>query len=59
MTNREKFKEVFGYEPRVDVCVAPSWICDDYRQCSKCPFFGWWRKEYKPCFRMIERGRKK
>ena len=55
MTNAEKFKETFGYEPRRDVCVAPFFVCDDFRQCAKCPFWDWWRKEYKPCFRMKER----
>lgn len=54
MTNREKFKEVFGFLPRVDVCVAPHKVCDDFTQCAKCPFFGWWKKEYKDCFKIKE-----
>lgn len=56
MTNREKFKEVFGFKPNDDAeCVAPSKICyiqDDI--CNDCPFEDWWDKEYKECFRMKE-----
>ena len=50
MTNAEKYKEVFGFEPerRLDC------ICSD---CTKCPIdanccdkylvFDWWNSEYK------------
>ena len=55
MTNREKFKEVFGFYPDVASCVVPRKICaieikkgnDD---CYNCPFDEWWDKEYKACF---------
>lgn len=63
MTNAEKFKEVFGYKPRQDVvltnsedtCVAPLRVCAHEKfKCEKCPFNGWWNKEYKGCFEMKE-----
>ena len=61
MTNREKFKEVFGFTPRAESeCVAPVMICrsreyvcldpDD----SDCPFWNWWDKEYRECFQLKE-----
>ena len=53
MTNREKFKEVFGFEQDGDPCVAPQEICN-HEDCDYCPFWGWWDKEYLPCFRMKE-----
>ena len=60
MTNREKFKEIFGFTPNRDAeCVAPSSIC--YIQegtCAdkdrECPFWMWWDKEYKECFKIKE-----
>ena len=60
MTNREKFKEVFGFTPTKDAeCVAPRAICDIRLDiCAhgddECPFWNWWDKEYKPCFKMKE-----
>ena len=62
MTNREKFKEVFGYTPYTEnMCVAPIKICEEYAengkdfgQCGECPFKNWWDKEYKPCFKLRE-----
>ena len=54
MTNREKFKEVYGFELEGSPCVAPEKICDHYGECGRCPFQGWWEKEYLPCFRMKE-----
>lgn len=51
MTNAEKYKEVFGIEPDIEVCPA--------RTCSECPIGAdheglctskknnWWLKEYK------------
>jgi hypothetical protein len=53
MTNREKFKEVFGFEQDGNPCVAPQEICN-HEDCDYCPFWGWWDKEYLPCFRMKE-----
>lgn len=53
MTNREKFKEVFDFNP--SDCVAPTSICIDRRMgCKDCPFHDWWDKEYKPCFKIKE-----
>lgn len=60
MTNREKFKEVFGFTPREDAeCVAPLSVCyinNDIctSQTVECPFWTWWDKEYKPCFKIKE-----
>ena len=46
MTNAEKYKEVFGFEPNKYGCVA--------KECDSCPLIGtnckthnWWNKEYK------------
>ena len=58
MTNGEKFKEVFGFKPDSDTCPIPNAVCDEMRKdnpklmCIICPFSGWFKKEYKPCFRM-------
>ena len=54
MTNREKFKEIYGFELEGSPCVAPEKVCDHYGECGRCPFKGWWDKEYLPCFRMKE-----
>ena len=63
MTNAEKFKEVFGYTPDKETCVAPDSVCmascgransATEEACQVCPFDGWWNKEYKPCFRLKE-----
>ena len=53
MTNREKFKEVFGFEQDGNPCVAPQVVCN-HEDCDSCPFWGWWDKEYLPCFRLKE-----
>jgi hypothetical protein len=50
MTNREKFKEVYGFELDGNPCAAPQSICNE-QTCERCPFWGWWDKEYKSCFR--------
>lgn len=64
MTNAEKFKEVFGYAPDTNSCLAPQKVCDkqaelhlediedEYssKMCNDCGFKDWWNKEYKPCF---------
>lgn len=59
MTNREKFKEVFGFTPNKAVtmenskfCIVPEKVCMDQKKCDGCPFANWWDKEYKPCFRI-------
>lgn len=54
MTNREKFSEVYGFELEGSPCAAPEKICDHYGECGRCPFKGWWDKEYLSCFRMKE-----
>lgn len=51
MTNREKFAEVFGFEQDGNPCVAPQEVCN-HEDCDTCPFYGWWEKEYLPCFKM-------
>lgn len=47
MTNAEKYKEVFGFEPDRSMCIAIS--------CDKCPVYeqgscvgdiDWWGEEY-------------
>lgn len=56
MTNREKFKETFGFKPKKDMpCPMSSKVCELYnRDCQNCPIDGWWDKEYKPCFAISE-----
>ena len=55
MTNREKFKEIFGFDHSIIECPFPTSICKKTNfQCSECCFFGWWEKEYKPCFKLRE-----
>jgi hypothetical protein len=49
MTNREKFAEVYGFELDGNPCAAPQSICNE-QTCERCPFWGWWDKEYKSCF---------
>ena len=64
ITNGEKFKEVFGFKPNMNLCVAPNKICkntvsralssgiDD--PCTICAFNNWFDREYKACFRLSE-----
>ena len=52
MTNREKFKEVFGFVPNEDstisVCPEEGYKCKD---CFNCPFNTvWWETEYDKDF---------
>lgn len=60
ITNRQKFKEIFGFTPRADAeCIAPSKICYINNDVctnaeSECPFWNWWDKEYKACFQINE-----
>jgi hypothetical protein len=51
MTNREKFKEVFGFTP--DSCPLPKKICVD-TECKECVFFHFWDREYRECFQLKE-----
>ena len=57
MTNREKFEKVFGFPANEDAgCPLPITVCDviehDGKSCNNCSFYGWWDKEYKPCFKL-------
>jgi hypothetical protein len=55
MTNREKFKEVFGFKQNEKECVAPEIICQiNNNECLRCPFRDWWDREYKSCFILRE-----
>lgn len=58
MTNREKFKEVYGFELDGSPCAAPQSICNE-QTCESCSFWGWWDKEYKACFRYEEKKEEK
>ena len=51
MTNKEKFKEVFGFTPDERVCVATPKVCLG-NECEVCPFDDFWNKEYKACFKI-------
>ena len=49
MTNAEKFKEVFGFEP---FTICPSLLCsecplEDKDKCGKTNIASWWNSEYK------------
>ena len=46
MTNREKFKEVFGFDPGDDdICPVH---CPEDTPCNECVYNGWIFREYKP-----------
>lgn len=53
MTNAEKFKEVFGFEPDPDVenefCIFTETDCEKMgvQDCDDCPNNDWWDHEYK------------
>ena len=51
MTNREKFKEVFGFPINDDYdCPLPGEICYIERgNCNKCPFNRFWAQTYREC----------
>ena len=57
MTNREKFKEIFGFmiDDKCEEGVCPEGFdCEDLT-CDNCPFGSdWWNKEYKSCFKLKE-----
>ena len=52
MTNAEKFKEVFGFEPEIPLeCLFPKEVCKvASNNCYNCPFLDWWHREYLECF---------
>ena len=55
MTNKEKFKETFGFTPSDLECIAPTNICiNQHNYCSDCVFYNFWDREYKPCFKIRE-----
>lgn len=67
MTNAEKFKEVFGFEPnrQVHPCtLIPTDIRNEVvcghkprPRCKECPFnSNWWERDYLPCFKLKERS---
>lgn len=48
MTNTEKFKEVYGFEPKEN-CIMPTIVClANNKDCNLCPYENWWKKEFKP-----------
>lgn len=51
MTNREKFKEVFGLEideMPAELCnIVDHNICIEANDCPSCPVFHFWDKTYK------------
>ena len=46
MTNEEKFKEVFGYEPDIDICPVRCYRGCPYEEDFNCNY-KWWQLEYK------------
>ena len=52
MTNREKFKEVFGFAPteqQVNKLCPAGFDCENVPTCSECPYSErWWDGEYEP-----------
>ena len=55
MTNKEKFKETFGFTPSDVDCLAPIKVCAGQRYgCSDCVFYNFWDRKYKPCFEIGE-----
>lgn len=50
MTNAEKFKEVFGFEPDADAmvveCPNSTAICKYQRAMGRCHYEEWWQEEY-------------
>ena len=53
MTNAEKFKEVFGFEPDLDAMVVQCPNADKNETCKyqwamgRCHCEEWWQEEYK------------
>lgn len=46
MSNKEKFKEVFGFEPNMK-CIGPKNICRTQVRCADCEYDEWWNKQYE------------
>ena len=52
MTNREKFKELFGFIPNDDECMCPKGFPCFSIFCEDCPFNDtWWERDYHECFK--------
>ena len=48
MTNKEKFIEVFGFEPFENSCIIPRSKCNgNPAECSECPYDRWWDSNYE------------
>ena len=49
MTNREKFKKIFGFEHLGNDCPVPieNETCQSNTNCLNCPYDHFWDKEYK------------
>ena len=51
MTNAEKFKEIFGFEPSKCSCPVISlvncWNCKGFHRDTNCIESDWWNSEYK------------
>lgn len=55
MTNKEKFREVFGFKPRNVTCPMPRKVCEmNGFICDECTVADWWNKEYMECFQLKE-----
>lgn len=56
MTNAEKFKEVFGFKPNMEVCVVSDSMCTKSQEirktesCEDCDLRNWFEKPYRSCF---------
>ena len=51
MTNAEKFKEVFGFDPSKTKCpvfaIVDCWNCKGFHRETNCIESDWWNSEYK------------
>ena len=62
MTNLEKFKEVFGFEPMTTVCLcinpdAQCVDCEHFTSDRLCDVDNFWYAEYKPTKKGKNNGR--
>lgn len=58
MTNKEKFKEVFGFTPQRESICPENYDCERVPTCSECLYgWRWWKNEYEPtCAEIIKIG---
>lgn len=48
ITNADRFKEIFGFEPDKNSCVIKKSKCPEGSEvCHGCYYYGWWLQEYK------------